>query len=211
LASHGYVVLALAYFNYPGLPDRLRSIPLEYFETAIRWSQAQSYVKSNALAVVGASRGGELSLLLGSTFPEIKAVVAYLPSDVVDRGSSTPSWTWRSKPLMPKTSIAVEKTSGAVLLISATDDQAWPSTAACDKIIQRLDEAHFPFPYKHLRYVGAGHHISYPYRPTKPAIMPLLDPVSGTLSVFGGNIRDQAFANADSWPRVLQFLAANLN
>jgi len=32
LASHGLVVLALAYFNFEDLPDGLQQIHMEYFE-----------------------------------------------------------------------------------------------------------------------------------------------------------------------------------
>lgn len=34
LASHGFAVLALAYFAYEGLPDKLLETDLEYFEEA---------------------------------------------------------------------------------------------------------------------------------------------------------------------------------
>src|ERR1035441_8157735 len=37
LASHGYAVLALAYFRYQDLPAQLEAIPLEYFERALAW------------------------------------------------------------------------------------------------------------------------------------------------------------------------------
>jgi dipeptidyl aminopeptidase/acylaminoacyl peptidase len=75
LASHGYPTLALAYFAYAHLPKALVNIPLEYFATALRWMQAQETVRSEHLAVLGWSRGGELALLLGATFPQITAVV----------------------------------------------------------------------------------------------------------------------------------------
>ena len=83
LASHGYAVLSLAYFNYEQLPRYLVNIPLEYFATALDWLQAQLSVSSDRLAVMGESKGGELALLLGTIFPQIKAVVAYVPSGVV--------------------------------------------------------------------------------------------------------------------------------
>jgi dipeptidyl aminopeptidase/acylaminoacyl peptidase len=61
LASHGYAALALAYFGIEGLPPDLFRIPLEYFETAIRWLQVQEGVASDRVAVMGESRGGELA------------------------------------------------------------------------------------------------------------------------------------------------------
>ena len=105
LASHGYAALALAYFKYEDLPKGLTNIPLEYFETAFSWLQSQEMVNPDKIAVIGLSRGGELTLLLGSTFPAIKAVVAGAPSSLVhvgidERGrASAPAWTHHGEPL----------------------------------------------------------------------------------------------------------------
>ncbi|MDM0109754.1 acyl-CoA thioesterase/bile acid-CoA:amino acid N-acyltransferase family protein [Variovorax sp. J22R24] len=82
LASRGYAALALAYFAAEGLPSTLDRIPLEYFGTALEWMSAQPGVAAKHLAVVGVSRGGELALLLGATYPSIRAVVAYVPSGI---------------------------------------------------------------------------------------------------------------------------------
>jgi pimeloyl-ACP methyl ester carboxylesterase len=54
--------------------------------------------------VLGGSRGGELALLLGATFPSaFRVVVANVPSNVVWPGlsddSETPAWTLNGKPL----------------------------------------------------------------------------------------------------------------
>jgi pimeloyl-ACP methyl ester carboxylesterase len=57
---------------------------------------------------MGASRGGELSLLLGSTYPdEIAAVVAKVPSGIVwggltkDRAGHEAAWTVQGRPVEP--------------------------------------------------------------------------------------------------------------
>jgi len=102
LASHGYAALALAYFAYEQLPPALVEIPLEYFETALGWMQTRDAVFRDRLAVMGASRGGELALLLGATFRQIRAVVAYAPSHVVFgdfQAEEKPSWSHCGKPL----------------------------------------------------------------------------------------------------------------
>ena len=99
LASHGYAALALAYFAWEDLPLVLVNIPLEYFEKAIQWMETQHYVTPGKIGVLGASRGGELALLLGATFPKIKAVVAYVPSHVVWGWGDMSSWTYKGKPL----------------------------------------------------------------------------------------------------------------
>ena len=82
LASHGYAVLALAYFRYQDLPPQLEAIPLEYFERALAWMSQRPEISGDRFAVMGTSRGGELALQLGSMFPRISAVVAYVPSNV---------------------------------------------------------------------------------------------------------------------------------
>ena len=89
LASEGFAALALAYFGADTLPRELVEIPLEYFEKAISWLRAQPGVDAGRLAVVGNSKGGELALLLGATYPEdVGAVVGYAPSPVVWQGIS---------------------------------------------------------------------------------------------------------------------------
>jgi dienelactone hydrolase len=111
LASRGYSVLSLAYFSSQGLPKQLAEIRLEYFKTAIDWLRSQPSVDPERIGLLGTSRGGEVALLLGSIYPEIKAVVAYVPSHVVWAGccdsvaQTRPPWTLGGKPIphMPPT------------------------------------------------------------------------------------------------------------
>ena len=86
LASRGYATLALAYHKVEPLPTTLVNIPLEYFATALAWMSQQTVIRAGQLAVVGVSKGGELALLLGATFPSVKAVVGYVASGVVYQG-----------------------------------------------------------------------------------------------------------------------------
>jgi len=103
LASHGYFALALAYFHFEDLPKELERIPLEYFQKALEWMVDRPEIGDAKIAVLGTSRGGELALQLGSMFPRINAVVAYVPANT--RGPSccgqiaTPAWTWQGRTL----------------------------------------------------------------------------------------------------------------
>jgi len=104
LASRGFACLALAYFNYPGRPPELVDQPLEYFGQGLDWLAAQPQVRSEAIAVKGISRGGELSLLLGATFSVVRAVVAIVPSGYIWGAaradwSDGAAWTWQGKAL----------------------------------------------------------------------------------------------------------------
>jgi dienelactone hydrolase len=248
LASHGFAALALAYFAYDGLPDGLVDIPLEYFETAIHWMQGHERLRNDGLAVMGTSRGGELVLLLGATFPQVTAVVGNVPSAVVFGGlsreeSGGAAWTYRGKPLtfvpsrddpapeqpadgepialtpgflralqdraaVERSAIPVERIQGPILLISGQDDQMWPSSLFADMVVERLAAHHHPYPYQHLSYPGAGHLIGAPYLPT--SVLASQHPLSDMVFAYGGNAKDSAFAQADSWPKVLAFLRQRL-
>jgi dienelactone hydrolase len=105
-ASHGYACLALAYFNMESLPPDLIEIPLEYFEIAIGWIQRQPRLDGQRIGCSGTSRGGELVLLLGSIFPAIRAVIAYVPSGIGFGGigrdgvrGARPAWTYHGHPI----------------------------------------------------------------------------------------------------------------
>lgn len=223
LASHGYATLALAYFGAPPLPSSLTEIPLEYFQTAIEWLQTQENVAADKIGIIGTSRGGELALLLGSTYPEIKVVVGYVGSGVVIGNHSTDSageksaWTYLGEPIpflnsaqdnLAEATILVENIKGAVLLISGKDDQLWPSTLLSEAAITRLTANHHPYPYAHLAYDDAGHYIGEPFWPTSGNVA--VHPVSGTRYSAGGTTAGNAFANSDSWTKLLEFLDTNL-
>jgi len=106
LASHGYAALAVAYFGAPGLQEALSEIPVERIESAVAWVRGRADLDAGRIAVVGASKGAELALVAASLIPDIRAVVAYAPSDVVNQGldrrggsSGRSSWTWHGAPL----------------------------------------------------------------------------------------------------------------
>ncbi len=223
LASRGYVALALAYFRYDGLPGQLEGIPLEYFGQALAWMIERPEILADRIAVVGTSRGGELALQLGSMYPQIKAVVAYVPANVRYPGCCgdirVPAWTWQGRPLafvnprvplgnLPAT-IAVEHAHGPILLISGEDDGVWESSRMANAVAYRLKQAHFPYPCEHLKYPHAGH------RAGRPEIVPawhgaVTNPTSGREENLGGNAPGDAQSSLDAIPKVLEFLRASL-
>ncbi|MEM6914832.1 MAG: acyl-CoA thioesterase/bile acid-CoA:amino acid N-acyltransferase family protein, partial [Pseudomonadota bacterium] len=104
LSSQGMTVFALAHFNYPGRPKELVNIPLEYFDSAIKWLVSKTGASKIGLA--GLSRGGEGALLIASVYPDhIGAVVSGVPSNVVWGGCCTsaavkqPAWTLGGQPV----------------------------------------------------------------------------------------------------------------
>jgi dienelactone hydrolase len=106
-----------------------------------------------------------------------------------------------------RATIPVERTRGPILLVSGTDDQMWPSSDLADIGLRRLQAHHHPFPYRHLKYDGAGHLISVPYAPTTVRDIALpVEGFDGYLYQQGGNTRTDAEAGIDGWRRTLEFL-----
>ena len=251
LAAHGFVALALAYFGIAPLPSGLAEIPLEYFAKAIQWLQRPEEVQPQSLGVPGPSRGGELALLLGATFPEIRAVVAYVPSGALWMGiqvgdtapaEPVPAWTLNGRPLpfmwrgiaadavdwthqpvalspgyvaalrdkdiVEQATIPIEKTYGPVLMISGQADHL-SSPKLAEIAVRRAQQYNFAFPLEHLSYPDAGHMVAnVPYLPT--TVRHSRHPIRGVGVDFGGTSAGDAFARADSWPKVVTFLRKNL-
>lgn len=227
LASHGYPALALAYFRFEGLPSLLEDIPLEYFGNALGWLSQRPEADKEHIAVVGTSRGGELALQLGSLYPIIRAVVAYVPANMrypgCCGGVGGPAWTLKGVPLayaqpgrghtLPANElmavIHAEQTRGPILLISGQDDTIWPSSDMTNEVARRLHQNHFSFEVERLDYPHAGH------RAGQPQIVPtwssnIIHPVSGNFETFGGTPEGNAASSLDAAPKVLEFLRGSL-
>ncbi|MGE8672444.1 MAG: acyl-CoA thioester hydrolase/BAAT C-terminal domain-containing protein [Achromobacter kerstersii] len=252
-ASRGYAAFALAYFKAPGLSDYISNTPLEYFQTGLRWLRKKVQPKHDFVAISGQSRGGELVLLLGATFPkEVSAVVAYVPGAVVHSGQNAcdpkigregPTWLLGGKPIphvwennrtatwapfdegpsphrhekailtalqdpdaVARARIRVEDIEGPVMLLSATDDGSWPSSLYSKMVQDKLVDMKHPYPVEWLDYENGGHSILFPYVPTTQLVY--AHPVSGKISTSGGNPKDNARADQESWEGVKKFLDA---
>lgn len=86
LRDEGYAVLQLSYYRGPGQPERLELIPLELFDKALDTLAARPEVDSARLAILGGSKGAEAALILATRRPEIRAIVAGMPSSVSWQG-----------------------------------------------------------------------------------------------------------------------------
>lgn len=208
LASHGYPALALAYFHYPGRPDQLQDIPLEYFAAAARRLATESGVGRGRVATLGYSRGTEPAMLVGAYFPElIGGVVAYAPASGADVGfpNGGAAWTRAGKPIAAGSPIPVERLDGPILLLAGGDDKVWPSARHVQEVTDRLDAHRFGHPHRALVFPQAGHGVgTFPFQ---PAGTTLIHPVTGRLMALGGTRPANAAARRDGWPKVLEFLA----
>jgi dienelactone hydrolase len=114
--------------------------------------------------------------------------------DAGRRNAESISTALQDSDAVQRVAIAVEKIRGPVMLLSAGDDAAWPSSLFSRMVQQRLQRLEHPWPVQHLDFENAGHIILLPYIPT-------------TYSV-DGTPADNAVANEQSWLAVRQFLSA---
>lgn len=139
------------------------------------------------IGLVGGSRGAELALLLASMEPRIKSVVATTPSSVAwyGRNTAASAWTFKGKDIpalgleldeqapmlsrfeaalndpekVSKAFFGVEKIRGPILLISAENDQVWPSYRMANDLATYLEKRGFNYAVVHKSY-ATGHGFS---------------------------------------------------
>ncbi|MBI3286200.1 MAG: hypothetical protein HYZ65_15310 [Burkholderiales bacterium] len=194
LAPHGLAVLALAYFKEEGLPATLDRIPLEYFVSALDFLETEAALDATKIGVVSGSRGSEAALLLASIDARIKSVVVTTPSNVAwyGRTLARSAWTLKGNDVpalsleldesapqvsrfvaalkneknVQKARFALESINGPVLLVSAEDDQFWPSYQMSINMVAYLKQHNFKYAVTHHSY-ATGHMFS---KETAPAI-----------------------------------------
>jgi dienelactone hydrolase len=140
----------------------LRRISVEYVLSAVRYLAALPEVDPTNVSVWGASRGGELALLVGAFGgDEVRGVIAQYGSPWVYGGCCPPTyapecaWTYGGACLPYLTRIPVEQVRGPVLLIAGQYDAVWP-LAYTEQISAQLDAAHHPHQLTVFPNVGHG-------------------------------------------------------
>ncbi|MBL0916597.1 MAG: acyl-CoA thioester hydrolase [Sphingopyxis sp.] len=237
LQAQGFTVLQLAYHNAPGKSAKLKNIPLEDFYRGLDWLKKQPGVDADRIGIVGYSKGAEAGLLVATRYPGIRAVALGMPSSVVWDGMSgenymlgsfSSSWSEKGEPVPhlaykgrpderglmavfegglkelgsnPDAVIPVEKYKGKLLLVCGEAEKLWPSCPMTDQIVARAREQGGSVPAV-LRYAEAGHGVmGAPFTEDK---------ARKNWSQMGGTEDGNAAARADSWPKIVAFLKAEL-
>lgn len=122
-------------------------------------------------------------------------------------------WTSRGAELalllgatLPQVGAVIAYAPGGVL--RGEDGQMWPSALMAERIMRRLADHRFAWPYRHLRYPDAGHLIGPLWQPTTGNTR--RHPTVGATFPYGGAPAGQAHANANSWRHALEWLCAHM-
>jgi dienelactone hydrolase len=201
LAAHGFPALTVAYFDWPGLPQALDGIPLEYFETAGKILASQPQVDPAHILAMGYSRGSEAALLLADNFPKLfHGAVVYSPSSEANAaGDNQARAAWILGPrVVDPGPIDVSHISGPVLAVAGDQDNLWGSKSSANAIVLQLSVDHSHYKDQALIYQGAGHGVGMqPYQPAGDT----------TLLNLGGTRAGNVAAQRDGWPKMLAMLA----
>ncbi len=239
LAARGYAVLALSYFRAPGQPGKLENIPLEYFGRALAWLRTQPGVDRSRIGVIGGSKGAEAALLIATRHPELKAVVAAMPSSVVwagidwNFGHVGSSWSENGKPLpwlaLGKFDFDRVGKEGVIAMygdglktVSQHPETVIPVERTTAPVLLICGEADRLWPSCPMarqiaaRAAAAGHPkvtlLAYADAGHAVQGLPRLpsDPKFDELAGMGGSAVGNNRARQDNWPKILAFLDATL-
>ena len=103
-----------------------------------------------------------------------------------------------------RSQIEVEKIECPLLLISAGDDQMWPSKLYAEQILKRLNKRTSPISFSHLHYPKGGHGISSSNQSSE------VHPVTNIHFAFGGTESDNEMARVDCWNQTVVFFQSVL-
>lgn len=231
LSSRGFVVLALAYIGYQGLPKNPKHLDLEYFEEAVDYLRGHSEVEGPGIGVISISHSGALAMSMASFLSGISAavcinactantVIPLLYKDLLIPAIPPALWRLRlTKSLLltirdvtpdPEkhraSLIPIERATCQFLFAASEDDHNWRSAFFAKQAADIL-KRHGKDSYSLVVYPNAGHFLEPPHTPYCPSCF---HGAVGRAVAFGGEPKAHAEAQLDLWERVQRFFKSHL-
>uniref|UniRef100_A0A8C9PK87 Bile acid-CoA:amino acid N-acyltransferase n=1 Tax=Spermophilus dauricus TaxID=99837 RepID=A0A8C9PK87_SPEDA len=205
LATHGFAVLALAYFAYEDLPEKLLELDLEYFEEVANFLLAHPKVVVT-VCISGPNAVLDIPLryrdLLFFFFPTEFFFIVHpdpcLWGCALRNGNRDPRNELNQQSVLP-----VEKAQGCILFIVGENDECWDSRAYAEQAMEQL-KSHGRSTGKMLVYPGAGHLTELPYAPLCFASW---SPALPCPVLWGGDPVAHAAAQEHSWGEIQKFFS----
>lgn len=235
LASHGFVVLSLAWYRFGTLPKNMVHVPVNVIRRARDYLTKQRFVDADRIGMIGGSWGGILSLFAASHMPWIHAVVSWMGGPVVgpglERGASPAGFKpvnkspflYQGKPVSFATYASIMKfmKTGDWKLIESGFIPVWNIqgpilfvTGGDDKLEYSAIQATWAMHQLKAHHKAHGDRILF-YRNAGHLIWPGYAPTTRRADFskyipVGGTPRGYARADAEVGPAVLHFLKASL-
>uniref|UniRef100_A0A8C2GV18 Uncharacterized protein n=1 Tax=Cyprinus carpio TaxID=7962 RepID=A0A8C2GV18_CYPCA len=214
LASHGFASMALEYLG----PEDLRTadVDVSYFEKAYQILQNHPKVQRDRMAMLGLSFGSAVTLSMAAYSKVIKpqccvcisgshVLIQAIENQVIHRNIILPI------PSDPALKVDVGRIKCPLLLVNAGDDQNWASVESAEDMEMMMEKAGNRDLLTVLTYPGAGHLIEPPYSPHFRASNFILQEVKEKIvMLWGGQTKPHAYAQEDSWEKILAFLRKHL-
>lgn len=230
LASHGFVAFALEYLT----PDEIKDVSVSYFEIAYQIIQEHPMVLRDRVALLGLSFGASVALSMAAQSSVIKpqCCISISGSHVTPvRNTISEVYEgfyrlfhkvrmmdnqviWRDIilpiPTDPAEKVDVGLIRCPLLLVVGDDDQNLASLEAAEDMERITEKAGNRHLLKILIYPGAGHLIEPPYTPHHRASNFMVAGKEKVIMLWGGQTRLHAYAQEDSWEKILDFLREHL-
>ncbi|XP_031232625.1 bile acid-CoA:amino acid N-acyltransferase [Mastomys coucha] len=233
LASHGFAVLALAYFGYEDLPEKLQEMDLDYFEEAANFLLAHPKIRKSGIGVISTSKGAEIGLAMACYLKQVVATVCINGSSSIldfplryrdlvvtpirqdlERIQVHVSGSVRFRhctehlqnKLNPQNILPVEKIQGKILFIVGENDECLDSKSHAQRAMDQL-RSHGRSNGRMLAYHGAGHLIEPPY---SPFCFASWQSVMGKPLLWGGDPIAHTAAQEHSWGEIQKFFRQHL-
>ncbi|XP_063070576.1 acyl-coenzyme A thioesterase 1-like isoform X3 [Engraulis encrasicolus] len=236
LANKGFVVLALAFFRYKDLPKQVGQLDLEYFEEGVNFLKQQPKVKDGGVGIISISKSGDLALSMAAFLSTVRAAVtinfccfnvgfplaykgtvipAFLPDPqkivTTDQGLADISQIMPAPSTKEALASAIpfeRATDCHFMFVAAEDDKNWDSVLYAELAAQRLRDHGKGENVEVVRYPRTGHFLDVPHMPFYPSGF---HAIAGTVVVFGGEAKANAYAQMDLWERVQKFFRKHLD
>uniref|UniRef100_A0A8C7B8C9 Bile acid-CoA:amino acid N-acyltransferase n=1 Tax=Neovison vison TaxID=452646 RepID=A0A8C7B8C9_NEOVI len=233
LASHGFVSLALAYFNYEDLPAQPEKTELDYFEEAVNFLLRHPKVLGPGIGIVSISKGAEIGLSMAIHLKQVTATVLIngpnfilgipqvyhgqiskplalspqsLSINALGLAEFQHSFEEARREASETSLLPIEKAHGHFLFIVGEDDKNLNSKVYAEQATQQLSR-YGKNNWTLLSYPGAGHLLEPPYSPLCCAS----EISSLHLSIhWGGEVTPHAAAQEHSWKEIQKFLRKHL-
>ncbi|XP_030204118.1 bile acid-CoA:amino acid N-acyltransferase-like isoform X2 [Gadus morhua] len=211
LASQGFVAFVAKYV-IPG-----RELKMDYFLRAFEFLQEHPLVISNRVGLIGLSQGAIVVLNMACRTEAIspRCCVSINGSHLLMEESSVTFWKKQFKmkehTILRNEQNHMENINCPLLLVVGEGDLNFPSAECAELMAKRMHTAGKEHLLTILSYPGAGHILHLPnsnlvrisrYR------LPCFD--QHEIMLWGGHPKPHAFAEEDSWDKILAFLKQHL-